>query len=284
MDYLLQRNWHSAVRFEGDGQDLLSEVTYCGTDREVYASLVVDPHTFLVKRALWETYRTPEGKGQKTLVLSPLEGIEAYFGCGGAFRRALAPLQEPFALELFLETVRGLLQAETFLLKERGHASPEAYEEYWNKNYLDSCRFYSNLDRVSGSWYDYVGFSERRGILFNRLRSMVLSTAGNNTDNYYNLYGQLCDSYHEVTVALVLEKDNLVVKKATGHLLRVPDPVCEEAAAFVKDVEGKSLRGMQKKNLAHLLQGGNGCVHLIDLIYEGVEALSYWLAKQAEPV
>lgn len=280
MQFLLQRNWHSVVRLEEQGQDLLSEVTYCGTDREVYACLVVDPHTFLVKSATWETYRTPEEKGQKTLNLTQLKGMEAYFGCGGALRQALAPLQEPFALALFAEAVRGLAQAETFLLRERGYPSPEAYEEHWNSFYFESCRFYSNLDRVSGGWYDYVGYSERRGILYNRLRNIVLSTEGHNSASYYFLNGQFCDSFHEVSVTLVLEKENLVVKKATGHFMRAPDPVCGEAAEFVKAIEGKSLQGMQKKNLAHLLQGGNGCVHLIDLIYEGVETLAYWCSCQ----
>lgn len=280
----MQRNWHSAVRLEEEREDLFSEVTYCGTDREAFARLVVDPRTYLVKSAVWETYRTPEEKGQRTLNLNQLKGMEAYFGCGATLRQVLNPLREPYAPALFAETVRGLIQAETFLLEERGHSSPEAYEEYWNKFYLGSCRFYSNLDRVGGSWYDYVGFDKRRGILFNRMRSLVLSTAEYDGADCYYLYGQLCDSYHEVDVTLVLDKDDFVVKKASGYLLRVPDPVCREAATFVNAVEGKSLLGMQKKTVAHLLQGGNGCVHLIDLIYEGAETLSYWQEGQGDLV
>jgi len=280
LEFLLQRNWYSTVRLDEEGQDLFSEVTYCGTDREVHARLIVDPNTFLVKSANWETYRTPEGKGQRTLNLSQLEGMEAYFGCGGTLRQILAPLQEPYARALFAEAVRGLIQAETFLLKERGYPSKKTYEEHWYKVYRDSCRYFSNLDRISGGWYDYVGYSERLGVLFNRLRNMILFTREQDSAECYHLYGQLCDSYHEVTVTLVLDRDSLEVLEAEGHFLRVPDPVCEEAIEFVHAVEGKSLQGMQKKDLAHLLRGGDGCVHLIDLIYEGVETLSIWTAKQ----
>lgn len=279
LQFLLQRNWHAAVRLVG--QDLISEVTYCGTDREVYACLVVDPQTFIVKSATWEKYRTPEEKGHKTLNLTQLEGMEAYFGCGGTLRQALAPLQEPFARELFAEAVRGISQAETFLLQERGYSSPQAYEDYWNEFYVGSCRFYSNLERVTKGWYEYLGYSKRQGILFNRLRNLVLFEDDHGPDQFYLLIGQLCDSFHEVSVNLIIEKDTLSVKKATGHFLRVPDPVCGEAAELVKIIEGKNLQGMSKKNLAHLLQSGNNCVHLIDLIYEGAETLEYWRGKGA---
>ena len=79
-----------------------------------------------------------------------------------------------------------------------------------------------------------------------------------------------------MSATLVLTKDNLEVKKAVGHFLRVPDPVCREAVEFVQAIKGKSLQGMPKKTLAHLLQGGDGCTHMIDLIYEAVETVSYW--------
>lgn len=277
MRFLLQRNWHSAVRLTG--QDLISEVTYCGTDQEVYACLVVDPQTFIVKNATWEKYRTPAEKGQRTLNLTQLEGMEAYLGCGSTLRRLLAPLQDSFAQELFAETVRGLTQAETFLLQKRGYPSLQAYEDDWKEFYAGSCRFYSNLDQVTKGWYEYLGYHERRGTLFNRLRNLTLAEDASDTEQFYLLTGQLCDSFHEVSVNLVIAKDNLSVKKAEGHFLRIPDPVCGEAAELVKLIEGKKLMGMPKKELAHILQSGDNCVHLIDLIYEAVVTLENWQEK-----
>ncbi|NLJ55742.1 MAG: DUF2889 domain-containing protein [Firmicutes bacterium] len=277
MRFLLQRNWHTAVRLTG--QDLISEVTYCGTDQEVYACLVVDPQTFIVKGATWEKYRTPTEKGQKTMNLTQLVGMEAYLGCGPTLRRLLAPLQDSFAQETFAETVRGLTQAETFLLQKRGYSSQKAYEDDWKEFYAGSCRFYSNLDQVTKGWYEYLGYHERRGILFNRLRNLVLAENGSGSEQFYLLTGQLCDSFHEVSVKLVVAKDDLSVKKATSHFLRVPDPICGEGAELVKLIEGQKLLSMPKRKLAHLLRSSDNCVHLIDLVYEAVVALEHWQKK-----
>ena len=99
MQCIFQRNWHSFVRME-DEQSLLSEVTYCGTYREVCARLIINPNTFIVKKAVWEVYRTPEEAGFRTLDIPGMVGIEAYFGSGGNLRKALQPLQDSFAGEL----------------------------------------------------------------------------------------------------------------------------------------------------------------------------------------
>jgi hypothetical protein len=250
-------------------QELLVEVTYCGTDREACARLVVDPVTFTVSEAAWEKYRAPEEAGCKALSLPQLAGIEAYFNSGAALREALAPLQDACANGLFAEAVRGVIQAETFLFKERGFSTPEAYEDNWNTLYVNSCRYYSNLERVTQGWYEHVGYSSRGGSLFNRMKTQVLYLKGNS----YLLTGHLNDSFHGVSVELELEKDKLMVKSARGDLLRAPDRVCGEAAGLMKELKGKNLGGIKKKDIALLLGGGNGCVHLIDLVSDGLETL-----------
>jgi hypothetical protein len=257
-------------------QKLLVEVTYCGTDREACARLVVDPETFAVREAAWEKYRTPQGAGCKTLNLPQLAGMEAYFNCGGIMREALAPLQDSCANGLFAEAVRGLIQAETFLYKERGFSSAEAYEHNWNSLYVNSCRYYSNLDRVTQGWYEHVGCITRTGSLFNRMKTQVLYLQ----DNSYLLAGHLNDSFHGVSVELELEKDSFMVKSARGDLLRAPDCVCGEAAGLMKELEGKNLGGIKKKDIARLLGGGNACVHLIDLVSDGLETLELSTEKK----
>jgi hypothetical protein len=264
---IFQRNWHSSVRMEE--QNLLSEVTYCGTDREVCARLMVNPKTLIVQKAVWEIYRTPDEAGYKALDIPDMVGMEAYFGSGGNMRKALQPLQDPFAGELFAEAVRGIIQAETFLLEERGY-TPASYEQYWTDFYKDTCCFFSNLDRVSLGWYEYIGYSTRGGILFNRMKSQILSLYG----DLYHLGGHINDSFHGVAVDLELERDTHRVKSARGGLLRAPDPVCKEAAVYMKQLEGKLLSGMSKKYIAQLLGASNSCVHMVDLVFDGQETLA----------
>ncbi|MGI6328799.1 MAG: DUF2889 domain-containing protein [Dethiobacteria bacterium] len=267
MQCIFQRNWHSSVRKEE--QNLLSEVTYCGTDREVCARLIIDPKTFIVEKALWEIYRTPERAGFRALDIPGMVGMEAYFGSGGNLRKALQPLQDSFAGELFAEAVRAIIQAETFLLNERGY-TPESYEQYWIDFYKDTCCFFSNLDRVTLGWYEYIGYCTRSGSLFNRMKSQILTLHNNS----YFLSGHFNDSFHGIAVGLELEKDTRRIKDARGSFLRAPDPVCKEAAIYMKQLEGKLLTGISKKDIAHLLGASNGCVHMIDLVFDGQETLT----------
>ncbi|MDO9535504.1 MAG: DUF2889 domain-containing protein [Bacillota bacterium] len=268
MHCLFQRNWHSSVRLED--KNLLSEVTYCGTDREVCARLIVDPKTFAVISAVWERYRTPEKAGYESVVLPQLDGMVAYLGCGGALREGLAPLHDSYATSFFAETVRGIVQAETFLVEERGYLSAQAYEEYWNKIYHNSCRYYSNLDRVSSGWYEHVGYHIRDGCLFNRMKSQSLYLK----EDSYLLNGHINDSFHGVALELELEKDSRRVRRAEGHLWRAPDPVCKESAALIKELEGINLIGFSKKDIAGFLGNGSGCVHFIDLAFDALETLN----------
>lgn len=270
MRCLFQRNWHSSVRLD-DHKNLLSEVTYCGTDREVCARLNVDPKTFAVKNAVWERYRTPQKDGYEVVVLPQLEGMVAYLGCGGALREGLIPLHDSYATALFAEAVRGIIQAETFLLAERGYLSAQAYEEYFEKIYHNSCRYYSNLDRVSCGWYEHIGYHTRGGCLFNRMKSQSLYIA----ENLYLLNGHFNDSFHGIALELEMEKDSRKVRRANGYLWRTPDPVCKEAAVFMKKLEGKNLIGFSKKDMADFLGGSCGCVHLIDLAFDASETLDY---------
>lgn len=267
MQCIFQRNLHSSVRMEE--HNLLSEVTYCGTDREVCARLMINPKTLNVLKAVWEIYRTPDEAGYKALDIPGMVGMEAYFGSGGNLRKALQPLQDPFAGELFAEAVRGIIQAETFLLKERGY-TPESYERYWTDFYKDTCCFFSNLDRVSLGWYEYIGYSTRGGSLFNRMKSQILSLH----EGSYYLSGHINDSFHGIAVDLELERGTRRVKSARGSLLRAPDSVCKEAAVYMKQLEGKLLSGLSKKDIAHLLGASNSCVHMVDLVFDGQETLA----------
>lgn len=267
MHCLLQRNWHLTVRKEEGGA--LTEVNYCGTDGEYCARLLVQPSTFKVLHAQWEVKRTTEGSFDKIMDLPAMCGVELYFNSGPALRQALASLQESYAPALFADAVRALIQAETFLYRERGFNSTAAYDDYWNTNHLDSCRFYSNLDRVSQGWYEHVGIDKRAGNIFNRFKSHFLYAL----ENGYGLFGHFNDSFHGVATELQLAEDGSTVIKAKGSLLRAPDSVCLEAAAYMRLLEGKQLKGVKKRELVELLGSRQGCIHIFDTVFDSMETM-----------
>ncbi|HBX23579.1 MAG TPA: DUF2889 domain-containing protein [Desulfotomaculum sp.] len=259
----LQRHWFTMVRRSRTDGLLDAQTVYRGTDGECAALLLVEPGTLKVVAATWESY-APE---VKTVEVKGLVGVEAYFKCGPVLKETLTGLGK-FTRSLFAETVRGIIQAETFLLAERGFASPSAYSHYWEKFYAGSCRYYSNLERISNKWDEYAG-TDRLTSLFNRFKSQNVYI---DEKHGYRVAGMLSDSFHELSVDLALDPD-LLVTKANGVMLRVPDNVCCEAVAYINELPGRRLDGLRKKQVADLLGAGEGCVHLIDLVHDAVESV-----------
>jgi len=285
---IYQRHWHTSARLEpltsgnaafaddtaviNSGQQqkrqLMAETIYRGTDCEVGARLRVDPISFKIMEATWETYSLPV-----TITDVPgLRGIEAYFNSGPTISQVLAHLG-PLPIALFKETVRGIIQSETFLLNERGFVSAADYNKYWDKFYLNTCHYYSNLDRVSKQW-DYSEYT-RTSILFNRFVSQSVYTL---PGGGYRVVATFSDSYHELSIELDMDT-NLNITKANGKLLRAPDDVCMEANVFLQQLEGYDANNPVKKQIAVVLGQGNGCVHLIDTVYDALEAINL-AAKQ----
>lgn len=274
MDCIFQRFWHTNVHLHKDG--LLVDTIYNGTDRELCARMVVEPETFMVQQAWWEIYRGPGETTPRHTQVDGLMGMKAYFGCGETLKAALAPLHAPEAKELFAEGVRGVIQAETFLVEQRGYVSPQQYEEYWDGIYQDACRYYSNMERVTTKWYEHVGYYERTGCLFNRMKSQFMYRG----EKAYLLAAHLHDSFHSVAVELELEKNEGLIIDSRGDILRAPDLVCKEASVFMEKLKGTFLPEMKKKEIAFLLGAGNGCVHLIDLVTDGAQ--TFFLCQNME--
>ncbi len=268
MDCIFQRFWNTSVRLYEE--ELLVETTYNGSDRELCARMTVDPESFIVQRAWWEVYRTPDENSPRCTNIEGLEGMKAYFGCGETLKSVLLPLDSPEAKELFAEGVRGVIQAETFLVEKRGYSTPQKYEDYWDGIYQGACRYYSNMERVTTKWYEHVGYYERIGCLFNRMKSQSMYKG----EKAYLLNAHLQDSFHSVAVELELEKNEGMIIDGRGDILRAPDPVCKEATVFMSKLKGTFLPEIKKKEIAFLLGAGNGCVHLIDLVNDGAQTFS----------
>ena len=271
MHCVFQRFWHTSVRLIQD-KELLVETTYCSTDKEVCARMTVAPDSFLVRQAWLEVYRAPKLDSPETVEISGLKGMEAYFNSGEALRKVVFPGNVPEAKDLFAEGVRGVIQAETFLVEQRGYNGPLEYQDYWFDLYQGACRFYSNTDRVKNRWYDHIGYYYRSGSLFNRMKSQILYS----NEKGFLLTGHLHDSFHSVAVELELEKEKGLITSARGDILRAPDPVCMESTVYMDKINGTYLQEMDKKKIALLLGGGNGCVHLIDLVTDGAKTISLY--------
>lgn len=253
---------------------LNAQTMYCGTDREVGTRLRVDLVSFKILEATLENHSPPV----TIMDIPQIRGIEAYLKSGPAIRDALAHL-DYFPRELFAETIRGIIQAETFLYKERGFASASEYNEHWNKTFANSCRYYSNLDRITQKWVDYADYM-RTGNLFNRFKTQ--SVYAINDKGGYFIVATFCDSFHELSIEI--ETDNsLVITKANSTLLRAPDNVCREATVFLQQLPGHGTASLDKKKIAALLGKGDGCVHIIDTVYDALTSVIMANQRRSRP-
>ena len=272
MEYLGQRYWHCMVT--RPQKDLLrARTTYLSIALEAMASLDVDPATLEIRQARWDIYRRENGRPGSADVPA-LTGQAAYFGSGPAIRQALAGFH-PAAAGLFAETVRGVIQAETWLTGERKYASMEDYDQVWAEEHRGSCRYYSNLDKVERSWSEHIADQERTDVLFNRFKSAVWHRL---PQGDFLFSAALADSFHNVGLTIRAALPAFTVSEARGTVRRAPDAVCVAAGASAARLVGTDLVTADKRSLATLLGGPEACVHLVDLAGDVCRQLALDLA------
>ncbi|WP_157048957.1 DUF2889 domain-containing protein [Syntrophomonas palmitatica] len=271
----MQRIWHSSVVRE-DEHYLIAKTSYLDSLMERMAAMRVNSADLVIERAWLERLGRPGDMAESREYVEELKGVEAYLGSSSGLRTGLQGINNEAERSLFNDTVIAIVQAETFLFRERGYSDAAAYSRAWEEFYAGSCRYYSNLDRVKTTWGAYIGNSGREINLFDRGKSQQLYR---DDDDNYIINGSLIDSFHQVNTRLELNKD-MVVIAAHGHLLRVPDAVCRESALQMQNLKGRFIKGIAKKELAGLLGAGQGCVHLIDLVYDSVKTLELYLHQE----
>jgi hypothetical protein len=292
---LFNRQWVCTVKKLPE--HLAVETHYLDTKREMSARMSVDPRTFEILNAALEVCRASPGAGSPpgTREIPELSGIPAYFEAGRELRKV--NWADELEQSLFAENVRAVIQAETFLLPERGFASEEAYDGYWRDNYRNSCRYYSNLDRVKRTWTEHVAGQVRARTLYVRthgyhLYSLADFPSGHSPGGPFGappaafepspsgredllLTGTFSDSFHELGLTLLLNGEDFTVVSARAGMLRGPDAVCFEGMAEAASLKGKKFSPPPaKKEIAALLGGENGCVHLIDVAHNLAETLA----------
>ncbi|MGI5879137.1 MAG: DUF2889 domain-containing protein [Syntrophomonadaceae bacterium] len=272
MECLMQRLWHTTILRENE-QHIMAETAYLDSRIERRAVMRVETDSLETVEAWLERLGRPGNMLENREYIEGLKGVPAYLGSGSQLKKGMQEIKDELERSLFNECVIGIVQAETFLFNERGYSSADEYSKSWEEFYAGSCRYYSNLDKIKLSWGDYIGPTGRGLNLFNRSKSQQLMY---DIKGDFIINGSLIDSFHQVSSHLVLDQDMKVIS-AHGQLLRAPDRVCFDAAAAMNNLIGISLPGINKKELANLLGAGQGCVHLIDLVYDSVKTVELYI-------
>ena len=278
---IFQRHWHSSTRLNPPRPnidtpvpgEIIAETIYGDTDNEVGVRLLLDPGTFKIQEAFWETYSLPV----TTRKLPQLLGETAYFNVGGAINKLAAefsPETGRLLRTLLNETVGCVILTEPFMTKERGYTKYSDYRIYWDEIYVDVCRYYSRLATDSELW-DYSAFN-RTEVLFNRFAQQSVFAL---SDGSWHITAAYRDTFHEISVLLDIDK-SFVVTKAIGRLVRTPHQVCPGAADYMERLIGYDARDFSRKPLVPILGAGDGCVHLIDTVCDALTALNMAASRQ----
>lgn len=268
MDFLLQRHWLTSVR-KKDEQSIIALTDYMDNHIERRAGIEVEMSSLKITDAWLKRLGRAGNMAEETIYIDSLKGVDAYLGSGRQMKAALQNAGDELERALFNDCVIGVVQAETFFFHQRGYPDAEAYNSFWENAYAGSCRYYSNLELVQSSWTDFIGASPRQADLFSRSKSQQLmqDQQGNQI-----IVGSLVDTFHQMASRLEIDAAGTVIE-AFGQVLRAPDQVCRPAADLMKNLVGVSLSGKSKKEIAGLMGAGQGCIHLIDLVYDSVQTL-----------
>lgn len=78
-----------------------------------------------------------------------------------------------------------------------------------------------------------------------------------------------------MNISLTVSGD--LLQGVNGNTLRIPDAVCAESVMFLEKLAGINIRTVSKKEIAALLGKGDGCVHLIYIVYDSITTLKDFL-------
>ncbi|MGE5404516.1 MAG: DUF2889 domain-containing protein [Candidatus Saccharibacteria bacterium] len=253
------------------GDQLLAEATMLSTDHEAVGWMhLEDVKTFAIKEAGWEILRAPGKTTTEQGTIPQMVGLEAYFNAGRELKKFLPGDENELARELLADCIRGIIQAETYLFPERGYESAQAYDAFWDKMYIDSCLYYSNLDKIEKPWMAYAAIEMRQHVLFNRSRTCEVR----GTENGHLLArGSFIDSFHELAVHLDVDNNGVIIA-ADGEFRRAPDKICFSNTKNLPQLTGNNICKMGKKDIAKHAGGAQGCNHLVDLLFDIARAVN----------
>jgi len=255
------------VKVNRHGDTVTAECTLLSNAVEAVAWVDASVQTLQISRAGWANYRSSAGE-TGVFDLPALIGVEAYITGGPALRKVLGGPGLELPYDLISECFRGVLQAETYFFLERGFVSAKQYDDFCEQHSIGACRFYSHLEETELQWTEWLGSTERDYNLFNRCKTVSITQQAVNR----LVSASFMDSFHHLGVSLEIDPQGVVLS-AQGNFINAPDPICFQNDAHLFKLPGLNLREMNKKEIAALTGGPEGCNHLVDLLYEIKKAL-----------
>jgi hypothetical protein len=255
-----QRNIFCTVNKEGP--QIVARAFTLTKEFEASAQLAVGIHDYLIHEAEWEISKAKDAELLGRGFLADAIGVMSITGLGSVLV-SLTPANGGAPIKpLFFECVKGLMQAETYLFKERGYPDEAAYEAYWMDKESNGCRFYTHPTQDTSGWFEHIGPYHRTQNLFNRCKNYQLSSHGGEL----TLNGTFQDSYHEMAGEIRFDKGTGTILECSLTMFRAPGDSCRETTVHGQTFVGKNIYALTRKQVISMVGGPQGCYHLTDLL------------------
>lgn len=252
---------------EREGDTLISTVKKIYKDKNQTAILRVGVKDFKIIDACFFAEKNNEIHDKHHYDM--LTGADGYIQGKKQIKNLLKDEENNVAIELFLQGISALVQAETYVYKERGYDTKEEYNVYWDFLEKNGCRYYSEemafmrCDELK--WMDYVEDRFQEHILFQRQKTYEI--IDNPKENGYKIVAVLKDTYHEISIDLMCD-ENYIVVDGDISFVRAPGKACFTNRENVKFFRNKSLGDMTKSEIIENFGGRCGCYHVVEMILE----------------
>lgn len=230
------------------------------------ALLQVNISTFKIKNA---EIISEKKVGSNTVVrkenFDELCGIDAYIHGKKEIKCVLQKNGRSERVNIFVQCVSALVQAETYVYRERGYKSKEEYNLYWDIIENDGCRMYSASRKAfrkeDKKWMDYVPDNFNRELLF--FRRKTYEKIFGESDVKYLL--KLNDSYHEMNIEIFTNADK-ICKSMNISVIRAPGVACFTNKINESKLIGHKLTEINKKWIIENFGKSDGCYHIVELL------------------
>jgi hypothetical protein len=255
-------------------REVLSQAMFVGSRYESSATIIASVSDFTISKALYSVHRSPDKSARGEGEIPELKGEIANTGASKIVK-ALRDFGDGGRVkELMNENIRTIMQAETYLYKERGFKTREEYEQFWQSDKSDFCRPYQKKEDFPDlhEWSEHIGAYEhhRMDNLYNKYKSFTIIQKN---DTQAIASGTYQDSFHQMYAELTYNLAGRDITEFDMVTMRAPHQACFEmshmgAGLFV----GKKIDELKKREVGKMIGGGPGCFHLVNIITDMTDA------------
>lgn len=254
-----------------DGK-FMAECSYLGTRYECSVVLYFDAREMKTEKAFYSVHRTPQNDNLTEGEIPELVGGPCTFAASKIIKTLPDYDGNGFIKELLLEDLRGINQAEIYMLEEINIADPIEYEKKWLNEKVNYCRPYTGRMPGVYEWPNYVNSLNhyRTKNLYNKYKQYTLISTGGDEATISGTYQ---DSFHEMYAEMTYSLTDRMIIDFDMTMRRWPFAACFEMDHMASGLFiGKKIDDLTKKETGSLIGGSTGCFHLVDIVSDMAKA------------